>query len=198
MDKARQRGLGYAAREAQTDKDAASIAICRRFQDLVEQRHAHTVMWYLHCRSEVRTLPAVFEQLRLNEHRIVIPFCTQDGDGNKCLGLWHLQSLDELRPGMWRILEPPRQRWLEAEKLIKPDELDAILVPGVAFDSSGARLGNGAGYYDRLLAQVRPDTLLAGACFQRQLLDRVSMEAHDVYMNWVLTERAAYRGLRYP
>jgi len=198
MDKARQRGLGYAARAAQTDKDAASARICRRFQDLVEQAHARTVMWYLDCRSEVRTQPAVCEQLRLNKHRLVIPFCTQDGDGNKCLGLWHLQSLDELRPGMWRILEPPHQRRLEAEKLINPDELDAILVPGVAFDPSGGRLGNGAGYYDRLLARVRPDTLLAGACFHRQLLDRVSMEAHDVYMNWVLTEGAAYRGQRCP
>ncbi len=150
-------------------------------------------MWYLHCRSEVQTLSTVATELSTGK-RIVVPYCTVDIEGQKQLGLWHLQSIDELQPGMWNILEPPRQRWLEPAKQIRPDELDAIIVPGVAFDTQGGRLGNGAGYYDRLLQKVRADTVLAAVCYEAQLLPVIAMEANDVFMDYVITEQAIYSG----
>lgn len=195
MDKQQQRRLAYAARNAQPDKDAASAEICRRAVSESWYQKAHTILWYLHCRSEVRTLPVVLTQLS-SDKRIAIPFCTVDEQGHKCLGLWHLRSIEELQPGMWNILEPPRERWREADRLISPAELDAVIVPGVAFDSKGGRLGNGAGYYDRLLSQVRADTVLAGVCYQSQLLPQIDMQGHDIYMDWVVTERTAYPGKR--
>ena len=195
MDKQQLRQLAYAARNAQPDKDAASAEICRRFVSQRGYQQAETVLWYLHCRSEVRTLPALQQQLAANK-RIAVPYCTVNDIGQRCLGLWHLQAIDELQPGMWNILEPPPERWPEPEKLISPQELDLIMVPGVAFDSQGGRLGNGAGYYDRLLSQVRPDTLLTGACYQSQLLPNIPMESHDVYMDVVITEQAIYSGTR--
>jgi len=68
------------------------------------------------------------------------------------------------------------------------------LVPGVAFDKRGGRLGNGAGYYDRLLSQVRADCLLVGICYESQLVSDVVTEPHDVFMDYVITEAALYRG----
>lgn len=195
MDKQQQRRLAYAARNAQPDKDIVSAGICRRIISQPWYTEADTILWYLHCRSEVRTLPAVVAQLAGGK-RIAVPYCTLDERGTKCLGLWHLQFIDELQPGMWNILEPPKQRWREADKRISPAELDAVIVPGVAFDSQGGRLGNGAGYYDRLLSQVRPDTVLAGIGYESQLLDRVNMHGHDVYMNLVATELKLYPGKR--
>lgn len=195
MDKQQQRQLAYAARNAQPDKDAASAEICKRVVSQRGYRQAETVLWYLHCRSEVRTLPALPQQLASNK-RIAVPYCTVNDKGQRCLGLWHLQAIDELQPGMWNILEPPPERWLEPEKLIRPQELDLIVVPGVAFDSQGSRLGNGAGYYDRLLSQVRPDTVLTGVCYQSQLLPNIPMESHDVYMDVVITEQAIYASTR--
>lgn len=195
MSKQQQRQIAYAARNAQANKDAVSTEICRRFISQPWYEEAETVLWYVHCRSEVRTLPALRQQLSLDK-RIVVPYCTVDDNGGRCLGLWHLQAIDELQPGMWNIPEPPTERWTEAAKLIRPEELDSIMVPGVAFDSRGGRLGNGAGYYDRLLQQVRSDTVLAGVCYQSQLLPLISMEDHDVYMDLVITEEAIYPGKR--
>ncbi|BBL58080.1 5-formyltetrahydrofolate cyclo-ligase [Methylomonas koyamae] len=193
MTKAEQRQIAYAARNAQADKDAVSAEICRRVLEQSWYQAARTVMWYLHCRSEVRTLATVIAELAGGK-RIVVPYCTVDAEGQKQLGLWHLQAIDELQPGMWNILEPPRQRWLDPAKQVGAEELDVVIVPGVAFDRQGGRLGNGAGYYDRLLQKVRPDAVLAAVCYEAQLLPHVAMERHDIYMDRVITERAIYPG----
>ncbi len=193
MDKAEQRQIAYAARNLQAAKDAVSADICRRVLEQPWYQSARTVMWYLHCRSEVRTLPAVLAELD-SDKRIVVPYCTVDADGQKQLGLWHLHSIDELQPGMWNILEPPRERWMEQGKQVRADELDVVVVPGVAFDKQGGRLGNGAGYYDRLLQKVRPDTVLAAIGYEAQLLPQVVMDEYDVFMDFVVTEQAIYSG----
>jgi 5-formyltetrahydrofolate cyclo-ligase len=194
MDKTEQRQIAYAARNAQADKDAVSAEICRQILQQSWYQSARTVMWYLHCRSEVRTLSTVVAELA-SDKRIVVPYCTVDAEGQKQLGLWHLQAIEELQTGMWNILEPPCRRWLEPAKQVKAGELDAVIVPGVAFDKQGGRLGNGAGYYDRLLSKVRPDTVLAAICYEAQLLPEIAMDVHDVFMDRVITERAIYPGL---
>ena len=95
---------------------------------------------------------------------------------------------------MWGILEPPKQRWGESGKDIDPEQLDCIMVPGVAFDRNCGRLGNGAGYYDRLLKCVRADAVLIGVCFESQLVEQAVMDVHDVAVHFVITEQALYVG----
>jgi 5-formyltetrahydrofolate cyclo-ligase len=196
--KNRQRRNAYDARNRQADKDALSRIICEQFIAQPICRQAQTVMWYIHCRSEVRTQSALLKQLAAGK-RIVIPYCTQDAQGHNKLGLWRLEDFAELVPGMWGILEPPKQRWGELGKEIAPEEIDCIMVPGVAFDRNGGRLGNGAGYYDRLFKSVRADTALIGVCFESQLVEQVVMDFHDVAMDYVLTEKTMYvgKGRRY-
>ncbi|MEN8259980.1 MAG: 5-formyltetrahydrofolate cyclo-ligase [Pseudomonadota bacterium] len=185
------RRVAYDARDAEKNKDLASAIICRRFTSLPEYASAATVMCYLHCRSEVRTLRVVNSALERGK-QLIVPYCTKDESGHNMLGLWRLGSLDELAPGTWNILEPPRERWGEAGKEAVPEELDLIMVPGVAFDRRGGRLGNGQGYYDRLLSRVRSDAVLAGVCYESQLFDRIPMGPHDVCVNRILTEKAMY------
>ena len=191
ISKVQQRRRAYDARAAQPDKEAVSRIICNRFMSLPAYRKAKTVMWYLHCRTEVRTLDALARELA-GDKCIVIPYCTEDAVGRPVLGLWRLQDLSELEPGMWGILEPPKARWGEQGKEVDPEQLDLIMVPGVAFDKAGGRLGNGAGYYDRLLSRVRSDCVKAAVCYESQLLPEIAMEPHDVYMDYVITERAVY------
>ncbi|MDO9423403.1 MAG: 5-formyltetrahydrofolate cyclo-ligase [Methylobacter sp.] len=191
--KKRQRSKAKAARNQQIDKEAVSRIICDRFIAHPVYRQAETVMWYSHCRSEARTQAALLRELATDK-RIVIPYCTKDQQGHNKLGLWRLEDVAELVPGMWGILEPPKQRWGEAGKAIAVEQLDCVLVPGVAFDRHGGRLGNGGGYYDRLLKCVRADTVLIGGCFESQLVEQVVMEAHDVAMDIVITEKALYAG----
>lgn len=191
--KAQQRRAAYQARDRQTDKDALSADICAHILTQADYQQASTVMWYIGCKSEVRTLPTIRRELG-GRKRIVIPYCTEDEHGRRKLGLWHLKDFSELTPGTWNIPEPPRSRRGEAGKEVPPSELDLIIVPGVAFDRNGGRLGNGAGYYDRLLSRVRKETILYGICFESQLFDRIEMEAHDIPMDFVITEKNSYPG----
>lgn len=192
--KAQQRHQAYAARQAQPAKEDLSQHICEQILMLPAYQQAKTVMWYLHCRSEVKTQAALLIQL-VTDKRVAIPYCTKDMQGFNALGLWHLQDFSELVAGTWGILEPPKYRWHESDKIIAPTQLDLLLVPGVAFDRRGGRLGNGAGYYDRLLPQLRADATIIGICYESQLLEQCEMEPHDVYMDFVITEQACYTGL---
>ncbi|MDQ7089881.1 MAG: 5-formyltetrahydrofolate cyclo-ligase [Methylococcales bacterium] len=188
-----QRQQAYARRKAQCHKDELSRVICQQFSQHAAYQHATTLLVYLHCRSEVRTLEFVKTQLK-NDKKIIIPYCTHDEHGHPKLGLWRLTDLNELVAGTWGILEPPKEHWLNPLKTINPQQLDLIMVPGVAFTQQGARLGNGAGYYDRLLNQVRTDCILMAIAYESQVVKVLEMNPHDVYMNFVLTEKKCYTG----
>lgn len=181
------RSHAYQSRNNQQNKDYLSQVICDKFIAQSAYQQADTIMWYLHCRSEVRTLSSVITQLNTTK-KIIIPYCTKNDRGENILGLWWLEDMTELSTGTWGILEPPKARWGEKGKEITPTELDLIMVPGVAFDRHGGRLGNGAGYYDHLLNKVRTDTQLTAVCYESQLYDKVIMDNHDIYMDTILTE----------
>ena len=192
LDKNALRRRAYKARAAQPNRQIISRRICQSFLAHPEFEQAETIMLYLDCRTEVRTQETVTALLH-SAKRIVIPYCTVDDAGANVLGLWLLESLDELVAGTWNILEPPCERWGEAGKEIDPQALDFIMVPGVAFDKNGGRLGNGAGYYDRLLNNVRSDTTLIGAGFECQLFKEIPMDSHDVFLDGIITQRCDYR-----
>ena len=77
--------------------------------------------------------------------------------------------------------------------LVELTEIDVWLVPGVAFTRDGERLGRGGGYYDATLALARPDALKIGIAFECCVVGGFPTEPHDVRMNWVVTERGAWR-----
>lgn len=191
--KSAMRRSAYDARAAQLEKEAVSAAAATVLMQLAEYQRANTVLWYLDCRSELRTQHALPAALASGK-RMIVPYCTVDDFGANKLGLWWLQSMDELVVGKWKILEPPRERWGEAGKEVPPEELDLVVVPGVAFSRHGGRMGNGQGYYDRLLQRVRPDCPLIGLCYECQLFDDLVVSSHDVFMDQVVTEKAVYPG----
>jgi 5-formyltetrahydrofolate cyclo-ligase len=191
--KAAQRRRAYDARNAQPEKDGVSRVILDTFLGLPEHAAAGTVMWYLDARSEVRTRHHIAGALGGGK-RVVVPYSTVDESGANKLGLWHLAGMDELVVGQWKILEPPRERWGEPGKEVPPGELDLVMVPGVGFSPDGGRMGNGQGYYDRLLAQVRPDAPLVALAFESQMFPDLIVGAHDIYMDKVVTEKTVYAG----
>ena len=187
------RRAAYDARNAQPDKDQVSELAVAKLMQLPEYEAAKTVLWYLDCRSELRTKQAIPAALA-SDKRIVVPYCTVDEAGANKLGLWWLEDMNELVVGKWKILEPPRERWGEPGKEVPPEELDLVVVPGVGFSRAGGRMGNGQGYYDRLLERVRPDCVLVGLGYECQLFDDLIVGPHDVFMDKVVTERAVYEG----
>ena len=76
---------------------------------------------------------------------------------------------------------------------VDPTWPDVVVVPGLAFTAAGERLGQGGGWYDRYLAQVRADCATIGVCFAEQILDTLPVEAHDVTMDHIVTERGIVR-----
>lgn len=175
-------------RRNQAHREELSARVWEKVFALPEYQSARTVMVYVDMPGEVRTqvyLPGVQRQGK----QVVVPYC----DGKE-LGLFLLESLTELTPGVLGILEPSRELRSLSAKRADVSRLDLLIVPGVAFDRQGARLGHGKGYYDRLLSRVRADALLVGVAFECQLVPDVPMLAHDVYMDRVITEAAIYTG----
>jgi 5-formyltetrahydrofolate cyclo-ligase len=86
----------------------------------------------------------------------------------------------ELKKGRFGILEPA------VPVFAAEDELDLIIVPGIAFDHAGRRIGRGGGFYDRLLPQY--NAVRAGICFDFQCLEKIPSEIHDIRMDWLVTE----------
>ena len=191
--KATLRRQAYDARNAQENKDEVSKVIVERFVSLPEYGAARTAMWYLDARSEVRTRHHLEGALNSGK-RVIVPYCTVDQSGANKLGLWHLARMDELIVGKWKILEPPRERWGEPGKEVEPRDLDLVMVPGVGFARDGARMGNGQGYYDRLLREVRPEAPLIALAYECQMFAELAVGPHDIYMDRVVTEKATYQG----
>ena len=178
------REQAHANRNAQPDKEAISRRIVAQFMALPEFSAAKTVMFYVDVRSEVRTRHDLANALQTGR-RIIIPYCV-DGE----LELFHLESMDELELGMYRILEPRAELRSLPAKRVAVEELDLVMVPGVAFDRRGGRTGHGKGYYDKLLEHARADTPLIALAFECQLFPEIPMQSHDMFMDKVVTEKA--------
>lgn len=79
------------------------------------------------------------------------------------------------------------------ESGIEPGWPDVVIVPGLAFTSDGDRLGQGGGWYDRFLAEIRRDCTTIGVCFAEQVVDSLPVERHDVAVDHVLTDAGIVR-----
>lgn len=183
------REQAHACRNAQLNKDELSKTICDRFMALPDYAAAKTVLFYIDVRAEVRTrhsLPAALASGKT----IIVPWCNDRGE----LELFRLEDMSELAIGMYKILEPKPELRTLAEKHVRPQDLDLVMVPGVAFDRRGARMGHGKGYYDKLLQHARLDAPLVALAFECQLFPEIPVAMHDIFMDRILTETAAYEG----
>jgi len=176
-------------RNALPDKDNLSLGICQTLVDLPEYAASKAVLWYLDARSEVRTRHYMPTALASGK-KIVVPYCV---DG--FLQLFHLKSMEDLSVGMYKILEPKAELRDKAEYRVDVQEIDLIVVPGVAFDRRGARMGHGFGYYDKLLEHARTNTPLVALAFECQLFPEIPTAPHDIFMDKLITEKTVYQGL---
>ncbi|CAN5441845.1 5-formyltetrahydrofolate cyclo-ligase [soil metagenome] len=189
--KAAMREAARKARVAQKDKEAVSAVIVTKFFALPEYAAAKTVMFYVDAGSEVKTRQALPAAIASGK-RIVVPWCVVETNE---LELFLLEDMSELAEGAYKILEPREDLKLLPDKRVQPEQLDLIMVPGTAFDAKGGRMGQGKGYYDRLLTNARPDAPLVALAFECQMMPEIIVSSHDVFMDRVLTEANDYRGI---
>jgi 5-formyltetrahydrofolate cyclo-ligase len=142
-------------------------ALRRSLPDL-EERSAR--LW-----AFVRALPAV------DEARVVMAFASVHGEPlTPEFVMW-------CRTGGKTVVLP------EDDPPPDPSHVDVVIVPGTAFTPDGHRLGQGGGWYDRFLPQLRPDCVKIGVCFELQLLAGLPVEDHDVRLDVVVTEAGPAR-----
>ncbi len=170
-----------------SDKEARNLKIHSNTISLTEMQSAERVMVYVGYRSEVSTKPLI-SQLLSAQKTVFVPWCDEDE-----LQLFRLESLDDLQPGAFSIPEPIDELRVMKDRQGKPADLDVVVLPGIAFDRQGGRLGQGKGYYDRLLADVSSKCTLIGLAFDVQLVEEVPMEPHDVRLDILITESDLYR-----
>lgn len=130
-----------------------------------------TIMAYWPLPDEVDIRPLI-HQLVTQGKTVVLPKVT----GDETMELRRYTSIDDLTEGAFHIMEPTGPCWTDDARI------EAVLVPGMAFDAAGHRLGRGRGYYDRFLA-AHPHLYKIGVCFPFQRVAQVPSEAHDVVMD---------------
>jgi 5-formyltetrahydrofolate cyclo-ligase len=171
------------ARDALSPAAAAekSARIVERLLGMDEYRRASTIMAYLDFRSEVRTGKLV-EQAMADGKRVAVP--VTDVAGRRLTPSLLEDFPGDLQPGAWGIPEPGPGRL----RPLDPLELDLVIVPGVAFDGEGNRLGYGGGFYDRFLPRTGPGTVFVALAFELQIRPGVNPGAHDVPVHYIITE----------
>lgn len=151
---------------------------------LPEFIQSHVILLYASFKSEVDTTG-------------LIEYCLTDGKVtvlpkvdsiNNQLRLYEIKNIKELSSGYSGIPEPdvPEDRGMRAE------DMDLIIVPGVAFDENCSRLGYGKGFYDKLLSVIRGQGLgfsIIGLAYEEQIVESIPYESHDVKMDKIITDK---------
>ena len=137
---------------------------------------AQSIYGYLSYNQEVRT-EEILRRAFMDGKRVAVPKVF----GDEMKFLW-IESLSMIAPGYYNIPEPI------ADGPVADDELALILMPGLAFDPQGHRLGYGGGFYDRYLAEHHDHKLVA-LCYDFQLFDYLETEAHDIPVDLVIADK---------
>lgn len=160
--------------------DAEAAALAAHLERLVDE--GTTVCAYVPVGSEPGSA-AMLARLAGRGARVLLPVVRTSDDGTPMALLWGEYRPDALTSARFGLLEPP-QPWLPAEAL---GEAEVIVVPALAVDRRGTRLGRGAGFYDRSLRWRRPATPLVAVVRDAELVDALPADAHDVPMTHAVT-----------
>ena len=133
-------------------------------------KKAKIVMFYIAFGGEVNTAEMIREAQKIGKV-ICVPICRKD---KEIMQPAILEDYATLKKGPYGVYEPA------TENLVKPEDLDLVIVPGLAFDKKGNRLGRGKGYYDRFLSSLSSKTHSIGLAFDFQILPLIPTTTHDV------------------
>jgi len=171
-------------RDSQTEFSAItkSELIQKRLFNLPEFKKAKTILFYVSMRSEVRTEQMIKQALKQGK-KVIVPI--SDVKDRKLI-LSELKDFDELELGTFNIFEPKKEFF----RPVSPEELDLIIVPGVAFDKDGDRIGYGMGFYDNFLSSLKKRIPVVGLAYELQIVDDIPMHDKDVTVDKVVTEES--------
>jgi len=157
---------------------------------LEEIKKALSIFIYVSFRSEVETTPTIEELIKLSK-RVTVPITYVK---EKRLDAIHIQDIaKDLVPGYCGIPEPKKD--LCTSNVVRPDDIEVIILPGSVFDERGGRFGYGGGYYDRFL-ESNPKAIRIGLAFELQTVTEAPIKDHDEILDYVITEKRVIKGKR--
>ena len=165
------------------EKEEKDRKILDRFYDSNYYREAKNIFIYISYDSEINTKGIINKALTDNK-KIYVP---RTEFKTRLMDAVEITSLDNLIESEYGILEPSVE-----EPHIDPNEIDLIVVPGVAFDRNGGRMGYGAGFYDRYFKKINEDNMKKviklALAYDFQILEKIPMNEQDVPVNYIITE----------
>ncbi|MGI6113438.1 MAG: 5-formyltetrahydrofolate cyclo-ligase [Mahellales bacterium] len=156
-----------------------SLDIFNTFINLDQAKGSSTIMIFLSFGSEVIT-DNIIEWAWQTNKKVAVPICRPK---TREMVPSIIDSFDQVKPGYFGIRQPK-------EELVRPidkNEIDLIVVPSVAFDKNGYRVGYGGGYYDRFLADIKKDVPKIGIAFDCQVVSRVPTDEYDIPVDLIVT-----------
>lgn len=162
--------------QKEEDRDRKSRIIKNKLLRTQVFQKAKIVMCYIAFGGEVKTEEMIKTARRLGKI-VAVPVCRKD---RITLRPVKLEEDAKLKRGPYGIYEPA------AEGYVRLKDLDLVIVPGVAFDKKGNRLGRGKGYYDRFLKRLTKNTFSLGVAFDFQILPYLPTAMHDVSVHNVI------------
>ena len=159
-------------------RNAAGHKIISQFINSDDYQESSTIMAYASMPEEIQ-LKELFDNAFANDKILAIPLIV----GRGTMKPVYLPSMESLEVGDFGILTVRQENC----QFVDFSDIDCIIVPGVAFDRQGNRLGLGGGYYDRFL-QCVPMAKRIALAFDYQLLDNIPVESHDIKLDMIITE----------
>ena len=161
------------------DRSEYSATIWNRLRTLAELEQTRRDRWLVYL-----DMPTEVETTRFVTLPVVVPCCV----GRDIVPII-ITSLNELAKNRYGILEPAA----DPQKIVAASDLHVVLVPGLAFDVTGNRLGRGGGYYDRFLANCPDHVLRIALAFECQIVESVPVSEHDQPVDVIVTEKRIIR-----
>lgn len=156
---------------AQQKADKSTL-ILSRIASSESIKSAKTVALYASLSDEVQSFELI--ELLSQTKRVVLPRVAGDDMD------FYPYTPSSLKVGAFGIEEP------QGSEPISPDEIDVIVVPGVAFTTDGKRCGRGKGYYDKYLSRSGFRAIKIGVCYAEQLAEDIPNEPHDIVMDYMI------------
>ncbi len=161
---------------SKNDKIKGNQLIINKLFSLDEFKRAKRVMFYVSKNNEVDTHKAIKIAIKIGKE-VITPKII-----NKMIFPYRLYSFDDLLLGPFSILEPSNKR------KTKKSTIDLFVIPGIAFDVSGNRIGYGYGYWDRFLNCINKKIII-GLAFESQIVSNIIKEPHDVNVSKIITDK---------
>lgn len=165
------------------ERASRSAAITENLLSLEAVQKARTVFAYAAMEDEVQTEPLIASLLDRGK-RVAIPLVI----GKRAMEAALVPSMDAMETGAYGILTVRAER----REILAPQEIDCVIVPGVAFGLDGSRLGMGGGYYDAFLPKAERAVRVAAA-FQCQISEDIPSLPYDCGVDWIVTEQGVFK-----